>query len=89
MSQLNELIIKNINIWTEAKLKKKTKRGRAKLQDNKHYGVTKLRNLIIDLAIKGKILDQNFKEESASKLIKKIQIEKNELSIKGKLKKKK
>ena len=50
-------------------------------------GIAKLRELILQLAVQGKLLPQNPKDEPADKLLEKIQIEKQKLIRAGKLQK--
>lgn len=50
-------------------------------------GVTKLRELILKLAMQGKLVSQNSKDQSADILIKEIEIERNKLVNKGLIRK--
>jgi len=47
--------------------------------------IPKLRQLILDLAIRGKLVPQNPKDEPASELLKKIKAEKDKLVKEGKI----
>ncbi|WP_439607579.1 restriction endonuclease subunit S [Hydrogenophaga sp.] len=49
-------------------------------------GVAKLRELILTLAVQGKLVPQDSRDEPASELLKKIQAEKNQLIADGKIK---
>lgn len=49
-------------------------------------GVTKLRELILTLAVQGKLVPQDPKDEPASELLKKIRAEKDRLIAEGKIK---
>ena len=49
-------------------------------------GVQKLRELILTLAIQGKLVPQDPMDESASELLKKIEVEKQRLVVEGKIK---
>ncbi len=75
-------IIQSFDIWTDAQgLKSK---GRVKSVDNISLeGIARLRELILDLAIRGKLVSQNPNDEPASKLLEKIEIERKELVKKG------
>ena len=88
MHKILQLLSEHINIWTAAEIKNNSKRGRAKDNADKIYGIQKLRNLILDLAIRGKLVPQDPNDEPANELIKRIQIEKAKLVDEGKLKKK-
>lgn len=81
-----ESIIKSFDIWTDAQgLKSK---GRVKSIDNISLeGIAHLRELILELAIRGKLVPQEPNEESASGLLKKV--EKEKLVQEGKIKKEK
>lgn len=50
-------------------------------------GVKKIRQLILDLAVRGKLVPQDPNDEPASELLKKIQSEKQKLIAEGKIKK--
>lgn len=90
MSQSDTLTIKplitdHIEIWTSAILAKSTSgRGSSKKYDL--YGITKLRELIFDLAVRGKLVSQNANEESASYLLKNLMAKKTSLINEGKTK---
>lgn len=51
--------------------------------------ITKLRQSILQLAVKGKLCEQNPSDDPASELLKKIKVEKDKLIDKGKVKKRK
>jgi type I restriction enzyme S subunit len=51
------------------------------------YGIKKLRELILELAVRGKLVAQDTSDEPASELLKRIQIEKNKLVVDGVIKK--
>ena len=51
------------------------------------YGIKKLRELILELAVRGKLVPQDPKDEPASALLKRIQAEKARLIAEGKIKK--
>lgn len=78
-------IIKSFDVWITAKgLKSK---GRLRSIDNISLeGVAKIRELILEFAIRGKLVSQDPKEETASTLLKLIANEKDELIKQGKLK---
>lgn len=49
--------------------------------------VERLRRFVLDLAVRGRLVEQNEREESGEELLKKIRQEKNGLVSKGKIKK--
>lgn len=88
MSQSEQLITDHIDIWTSAILSKSTS-GRGSNKKYELYGITKLRELILELAVRGKLVAQDANDEPASVLLEKIAIEKAELVKEGKIKKSK
>lgn len=52
-------------------------------------GIAKLRSLILDLAVRGKLVPQNPEDEPANKLLQRIQLSKERISSKKKVSKKK
>ena len=83
-----DTLINSFNIWTDAQgLKAK---GRVKSIENISLdGINHLRELIIGLAIRGKLVNNNPNDEPAIKVLKNILKEKEELMEKGFLKKSK
>ena len=88
MSQPEQLITEHIDIWTSAILAKSTA-GRGSSKKYELYGIKKLRELILELAIRGKLVAQNSNDEPVSVLLEKIAAEKTELIKEGKIKKSK
>lgn len=89
MTNIANLLTEHIDIWTAANAEKKLGRGRASGNAGSLYGVKKLRELILELAVRGKLVPQDPNDEPASELLKRIQAEKNKLVSEGKLKKEK
>jgi type I restriction enzyme, S subunit len=89
MADIANLLTEHMDIWTAADAEKKSGRGRASGNAGSVYGVKKLRVLILELAVRGKLVPQDPNEEPASKLLKRIQGEKDKLVAEGKLKKEK
>lgn len=89
MTNIANLLTEHIDIWTAADTEKKSGRGRASGNAGSVYGVKKLRELILELAVRGKLVPQEPNEEPASELLKRIQAEKAKLIAEGKLKKEK
>jgi len=76
----------SFDIWTTAQSRKSKGRGRG--TDNlSHYGVQKLRELILELAVRGKLVPQDPSDESASELLKRINEEKDRLIKEDKIRK--
>lgn len=89
MTNIAKLLTENMAIWTAADTEKKTGRGRASGNTGSVYGVKKLRELILKLAVHGKLVPQDPNDEPSLELLKRIQAEKAKLIAEGKLKKEK
>jgi len=83
MAAVDELITEHIDIWTSA-VKRKSSSGRGGGKKVELYGVKKLRELILDLAVRGRLVPQDPEDEPASMLFERIEDEKIKL---GKIKK--
>ncbi len=81
-----EVITNNLDLWSSALLNKSTA-GRGSNGKQVAYGIMKLRELILELAVRGKLVPQDPNDEPASELLKRIQAEKAELIAAGKIKK--
>jgi type I restriction enzyme S subunit len=83
---MKELITANLDIWSAAVTAKASGAGRS--SGNKGaYGINKLRELILELAVRGKLVPQDPNDEPASELLKRIQQEKQKLFKEGSTKK--
>lgn len=88
MPDIQQLITKNLAIWTGAITNKKTT-GRGSNKKIELTGIKKLRELILELAVRGKLVPQDPNDEPASVLLEKIAIEKERLYQEKKIKKQK
>jgi len=86
MKTIHTLITDHIDIWTAAETEKKSGRGRSSGNAGNVYGIKKLRELILELAVRGKLVPQDANDEPASELLKRIQAEKAKLIAEGKRK---
>ncbi|MDO3383688.1 restriction endonuclease subunit S [Gilvimarinus algae] len=87
MSQhAQELIAQHLDLWSSAITAKKTT-GRGSSKKIELYGVKKLRELILELAVRGKLVPQDPNDEPASELLKRIAKEKAQLVADKKIKK--
>jgi type I restriction enzyme S subunit len=86
---IEHLITEHLDIWTAADTEKKSGRGRGSANSGNVYGIKKLRELILELAVRGKLVQQDPNDEPASELLKRIQVEKAKLIAEGKIKKSK
>lgn len=87
MKPIQQLITDHIDIWTAAEAEKKSGRGRNSGNSESVYGVKKLRELILELAVRGKLVPQDPDDEPARDLLKRIQVEKYKLIANGAIKK--
>ncbi|MEZ8241345.1 restriction endonuclease subunit S [Vibrio lentus] len=85
---MNQLITDNIDIWTST-VKTKSASGRGSSKKRELYGVKKLRELILELAVRGKLVPQDPTDEPASALLERIAAEKAQLVKEKKIKKSK
>ena len=82
MAADNRQALPSLDVWTSALLAKSTagRGGSGKLEA---YGIKKLRELILELAVRGKLVAQDPNDEPASALLKKIEKEKARLIEEG------
>ncbi|EOX1764097.1 restriction endonuclease subunit S [Vibrio cholerae] len=83
-----KLITDHIDIWTSA-VQAKSASGRGSSKKRELYGIKKLRELILELAVRGKLVPQDPSDEPASVLLERIAAEKAQLVKDGKIKKSK
>lgn len=84
---VEKLIVDHIDTWTTARQTRSTT-GRGSSGKIDLYGIKKLRELILELAVRGKLVPQDPNDEPASVLLERIAAEKAELMKQGKLKSK-
>ncbi|EAY2464942.1 restriction endonuclease subunit S [Salmonella enterica] len=85
---VENLIVDHIDTWTTARQTRSTA-GRGSSGKIDLYGIKKLRELILELAVRGKLVPQDPNDEPASVLLERIAAEKAELVKQGKIKKQK
>ena len=83
---VESIITENLDVWTSA-VKTKSASGRGSSNKLELYGIKKLRELILELAIRGKLVAQNPNDEPARELLKKTVAQKEVLLSQGKIKK--
>lgn len=81
-----DFITNHLGIWTSALLNKSTA-GRGGNGKQEAYGIKKLRELILELAVRGKLVPQDSNDEPACVLLRKIVEERDRLAREGKIKK--
>ncbi len=70
MTDVKKLITEHLDIWLTAKTEKKSGRGRSSDSNDSIYGIQKLRELILDLAVVGKLTKQNFNDSNVESALK-------------------
>lgn len=85
---MGNVITDNIDVWTSA-IKPKAAAGRGRSSKQELYGIKKLRELILELAVRGLLVEQDAGDEPAAVLLEKIAKEKSRLVKEGMLKKQK
>lgn len=81
-----QLITKHLDIWTTA-IEQKSSSGRGSSKKVSLYGIKKLRELILELAVRGKLVPQDPSDEAASVLLERIAAEKAQLVKEKRIKK--
>ncbi|KQS50861.1 MULTISPECIES: restriction endonuclease subunit S [unclassified Sphingomonas] len=71
MSEIAALVADNLDIWTGA-IERKSGAGRGGGKRISLYGIDRLRALILDLAVRGKLVPQEAEDEPASELLKRV-----------------
>ncbi|SGZ09864.1 Type I restriction-modification system, S subunit, putative [Moritella viscosa] len=85
---VSNIITDNIDTWTSA-VKTQSTSGRGSRKKLDLYGIKKLRELILELAVRGKLVPQDPTDEPASVLLKHIVQERSQLVKDKKIKKQK
>ena len=80
------LITEHLDIWTTA-IEQKSSAGRGSSKKFSLHGIKKLRELILELAVRGKLVPQDPNDEPASVLLERIAAEKAQLVEDKKIKK--
>jgi type I restriction enzyme S subunit len=83
---IEKLITDHLDLWTAA-VRPKSSAGRGSNSKLELTGIKKLRELILELAVRGKLVPQDPSDEPASVLLERIAAEKARLVKEGKIKK--
>lgn len=83
---IENLIIDHLDLWTAA-VRPKSSAGRGSNSKLELTGIKKLRELILELAVRGKLVPQDPSDEPASVLLERIAAERVRLVKEGKIKK--
>lgn len=86
MSQVQNFITEHLDTWTQA-IETKSSAGRGSSNKFTLFGIKKLRELILEMAVRGLLVPQDPNDEPASVLLEKIAAEKTQLIKDGKIKK--
>ena len=84
--KIENLITDHLDLWTAA-VRPKSSAGRGSSSKLELTGIKKLRELILELAVRGKLVPQDPSDEPASVLLERIAAEKARLVKEGKIKK--
>jgi type I restriction enzyme S subunit len=88
MADVSKLVTEHIDVWTNA-IKKRNSQGRGSSKKTELNGIKKLRELILELAVRGKLVQQDTSDEPARLLLERITAEKALLLEDKKIKKQK
>ncbi|HDX8591397.1 TPA: restriction endonuclease subunit S [Aeromonas dhakensis] len=83
---IENMITDHLDLWTAA-VRPKSSAGRGSNSKLELTGIKKLRELILELAVRGKLVPQDPNDEPASVLLERIAVEKARLVKEGKIKK--
>ncbi|WP_179040526.1 restriction endonuclease subunit S [Rhizobium leguminosarum] len=85
MTSIDTLLTDHLDLWTSA-IARKSSAGRGRSMKFSLYGIDKLRSLLLDLAVRGKLVRQDPADEPASELLKRIDAERRRQISGGKVK---
>ncbi|UCI21339.1 restriction endonuclease subunit S [Mesorhizobium sp. B2-1-8] len=85
MTSFDTFLTDHLDLWTSA-IARRSSAGRGRSKKFSLYGVGKLRGLILDLAVRGKLVQQYPEDEPASELIKRIKTAKKRLVAENRVK---
>jgi type I restriction enzyme, S subunit len=74
MTKVTDLLTDNLDTWTSA-IERRSTAGRGRSKKFSLYGIEKLRTLILNLAVRGKLVPQDATDEPASKLVKHFRLQ--------------
>ncbi|PTM45482.1 type I restriction enzyme S subunit [Sphingomonas aerolata] len=86
MSDIAALMADNLDVWTGA-IERKSGAGRGGGKRISLYGIERLRALILDLAVRGKLVPQDMEDEPASELLKQVAQARNRKILAGEVRK--
>jgi type I restriction enzyme S subunit len=86
MTGIETILTENLDIWTSA-IERKNGAGRGRSKKVSFYGIEKLRALILELAVRGKLVPQDPGDEPASELLKQFHSERDEWVAKKRMRK--
>lgn len=86
MAAVQKLVTQHLDLWATA-IKRKSTAGRGSSSKVELYGIKKLRELILELAVRGLLVSQDPNDEPASGLLERIVAERSLLAKEGKIKK--
>lgn len=84
MSDIAALVADNLDLWTSA-IERKSGAGRGGGKKLSHYGIEHLRALILDLAVRGKLVPQDARDEPVASLLKGVRNQQADLVKSGQI----
>lgn len=84
-SQVQQLLTDHIDLWTGS-IENKSTAGRGSNRKQQLHGIKKLRELILELAVRGKLVPQDASDEPAAVLLERIAAERDRLVKEGRFK---
>ena len=75
---IEQLLTEHLDTWTQA-VETKSAAGRGSSKKLKLHGIAKLRELILELAVRGQLVPQDESDEPASVLLERIAAERKRL----------
>ena len=88
MTDVNQVITEHLDIWTSA-IERKSGAGRGNGGGISLYGIKKLRELMLELAVRGKLVPQDESDEPAVVLLERLRNRQTEMYEEGVIKKQK
>ncbi len=86
MTDVNQLITEHLDVWASA-IEKKSSAGRGNGGAVSLYGIKKLRELILELAVRGQLVPQYGTDEPADALLEKLNHQQADMFARGLIKK--
>jgi type I restriction enzyme, S subunit len=80
MPTIADVLTNNLDVWTSA-IERKSTAGRGRSKKFSLYGIEKLRALILDLAVRGKLVPQDPNDEPVSDVLKRLGVNQQQRAL--------